>query len=233
MGVLQCPRRFFWPVYRLLQHHCLFDFWAGVQYTCCNEHTLHTLKYTLQNTMQLDAKCNTQCNTQWNTQCNIHFSTHYNTQCHTECNNHFNNHWNTTGTFFFSFWIHINSAFITAGTHTDGLFVCLLVGIKPGSPNFFLSFFLGFHQARVCLRVEFLLKTDSGSPTDAEVTLFTLANPGSSLWFNNHWSTPPVSALARSGEPRKMSQSPVSRNSNIERRMGRPKSVVEVIRGVA
>jgi len=27
------------------------------------------------------------------------------------------------------------------------------------------------------LRVEFLLKTDSGYPRDAEVTLFTLANP--------------------------------------------------------
>ena len=45
---------------------------------------------------------------------------------------------------------------------------------------------------------------------------FTMANPGSSLRFNTHWSAPPVSALARSGGPRKMSQSPVSRNSNIE-----------------
>ena len=34
------------------------------------------------------------------------------------------------------------------------------------------------------LRVEFLLQTDSGYPRDAEVTLFTLANPGSffALW---------------------------------------------------
>ena len=48
------------------------------------------------------------------------------------------------------------------------------------------------------LRVEFLLKTDSGYPRDAEVTLFTLANPGSSLRFNTHLSAPPVSALARS-----------------------------------
>jgi len=38
---------------------------------------------------------------------------------------------------------------------------------------------------------------------------------------------------AHSGGPRKMSQSPVSRNSNIERRMDRPKAVVGVIRGVA
>ena len=34
-----------------------------------------------------------------------------------------------------------------------------------------------------------------------------------------HWLPPPVSALARSGGPRKMSQSPVSHNSNIETRM--------------
>jgi len=31
------------------------------------------------------------------------------------------------------------------------------------------------------LRVEFLLKTDSGYPRDAEVTLFTLASPENSL----------------------------------------------------
>ena len=37
------------------------------------------------------------------------------------------------------------------------------------------------------LRVEFLLKTDSGYPKDAEITLFTLANPGSSLRLNT-WS---------------------------------------------
>jgi len=66
----------------------------------------------------------------------------------------------------------------------------------------------------------------------AEDTLFTLANPWTSLRFNAHWSAPPVSALARSGGPVKMSQSPVSRNSNIERRMDRHKSVVKVIRGV-
>jgi len=39
------------------------------------------------------------------------------------------------------------------------------------------------------LRVEFLLKTDSGYPRDVEVTLFTLANPGSSLRFNAHLVT--------------------------------------------
>jgi len=82
------------------------------------------------------------------------------------------------------------------------------------------------------LRVEFLLKTDSGYPKDAEVILFTLATPGSSLRLNTDWSAPRVSALARSGGSGKMSHSPVSRNS-IQRRMDRPKAVVGVIRGVA
>jgi len=86
---------------------------------------------------------------------------------------------------------------------------------------------------RKLLRVESLLKIDSGYPRDAEVTLFTLANPEHSLRFNTHLSAPLVSALARSGGPRKMSQSPVSRNSNIERRLDRPRAVVGVIRGVA
>jgi len=36
------------------------------------------------------------------------------------------------------------------------------------------------------LRVEFLLKTDSGYPRDAEVTLFTLATLEHSLRFNTH-----------------------------------------------
>jgi len=95
--------------------------------------------------------------------------------------------------------------------------------------NLFLSkvFFLWYWC--LPLRVEFLLKTDSGYPRDAEVTLFTLANPEHSLRFNTHWSAPPVSTLARSGGPRQMSQSPVSRNSNIERRMDRPRAVVGVI----
>jgi len=53
----------------------------------------------------------------------------------------------------------------------------------------------------------------------------------SEVRLNNHWSAPLVSA--RSGGPRKMSQSPVSRNSKIETNMDRPKFVVRVIRGVA
>jgi len=57
------------------------------------------------------------------------------------------------------------------------------------------------------------MKTVRGYPRDAEVTLFTLANPGSSPRFDTHSSAPPVSALARIGGSRKMSQSPVSRNS--------------------
>jgi len=52
------------------------------------------------------------------------------------------------------------------------------------------------------LRVDFYLKTDSEYSMDAEVTLFTLVNPGSSLRFNTsytHWSAPSVSTLARGG----------------------------------
>ena len=93
--------------------------------------------------------------------------------------------------------------------------------------------YTGIDKTGTGLRVEFFLKNDGGYPRDAEVTLFTLANPDHSLHFNTHWSAPPVSALARSRGPRKMSQSPVSRNSNIERRMDRPRAVVGVIRGVA
>ena len=51
--------------------------------------------------------------------------------------------------------------------------------------------------------------------------------------FNTHWLAPPVSALARSGGPRKRSQSLASTNWIIETRMGRPEYVVGVIRGVA
>ena len=43
------------------------------------------------------------------------------------------------------------------------------------------------------------MKTDGGYPRDAAVFFsFTMANPGSSLCFNTHWSTPPVSSLVRS-----------------------------------
>ena len=84
------------------------------------------------------------------------------------------------------------------------------------------------------LKVQFFFKTDGVYPRDAGVFFsFTMTTPGSSLRFNTHWSAPPVSALARSGGPRKISQSPVSRNSHIERRMDRPNAVVGVIRGVA
>ena len=62
------------------------------------------------------------------------------------------------------------------------------------------------------LRVEFLFKTDSGYPRDAEVTLFTLANPRSSLRFDTHGSAPPVSALNRSGRcPSHQSRSHITR----------------------
>jgi len=106
------------------------------------------------------------------------------------------------------------------------------IQIKPAQSEFWKNI-ESAPPGQWVLRVEFLLKTDSGYPRDAEVTLFTLANPEHSLRFNTHWSAPPVSALACSGGPRKLSQSPVSRNSNIERRMDRPRAVVGVIRGVA
>jgi len=51
------------------------------------------------------------------------------------------------------------------------------------------------------LRVEFLLKTDSGYPKDKGVTLFTLATPENPLRYNTHRSAPPVSALAHSRGP--------------------------------
>ena len=53
----------------------------------------------------------------------------------------------------------------------------------------------------MCLRVEFLLKTDSGYPKDTRVTLFTPATPGNPLRYNTHRSAPPVSALAHSRGP--------------------------------
>ena len=59
------------------------------------------------------------------------------------------------------------------------------------------------------MRVEFLLKTDSGYPKDTGVTLFTLATPGNPLRYNTHRSAPPVSTLAHSRGPTKRAQSPV------------------------
>jgi len=40
-----------------------------------------------------------------------------------------------------------------------------------------------FQKGKAHLRVEFLSKTDSGYPRDAEVNLFILANPENSLRF--------------------------------------------------
>ena len=53
----------------------------------------------------------------------------------------------------------------------------------------------------VFLRVEFLLKTDSGHPKDKGVTLVTLATPRNPLRYNTHRPAPPVSALAHSRGP--------------------------------
>ena len=41
----------------------------------------------------------------------------------------------------------------------------------------------GLCKVHLCLRVQFLLKTDSGYPKDTEVTLFTLATPGNFSGF--------------------------------------------------
>ena len=43
-------------------------------------------------------------------------------------------------------------------------------------------------ESAFSLRVEFLLKTDSGYPRDTEVTLFTLATSGNPLRYNTHLS---------------------------------------------
>ena len=68
-----------------------------------------------------------------------------------------------------------------------GAFVCLFVVNKPENPYFasrpgleikpLAVYPLGGGQGLlfVCLRVEFLLKIDSGYPRDAKVTLFNLA----------------------------------------------------------
>jgi len=66
-----------------------------------------------------------------------------------------------------------------------------------------ISFFFSPFQKIVLiyLRVEFLLKTDSGYPKDTGVILFTLATTGNPLRYNTHRSAPPVSALAHSRGP--------------------------------
>ena len=45
------------------------------------------------------------------------------------------------------------------------------------------------------MRVEFLLRTDSGYPKDTGVTLFTLATPGNPLRYNTRRSAPPPSPI--------------------------------------
>jgi len=83
------------------------------------------------------------------------------------------------------------------------------------------------------LRVEFLLKTENGYSRDASFfphsRWHTLGVPSVLTPIGQHHQSPPSPVPGDLG----MSQSPVSRNSNIERRMDRPKAVVGVIRGVA
>jgi len=90
----------------------------------------------------------------------------------------------------------------TTSTRLANLVFALTRRAASSSPGpWFFSLPLDQPSSLPALRVEFLLQTDSEYPRDAEVTLFTLSNPGSSLRFNTHWSAPPVSALARSGGP--------------------------------
>ena len=85
---------------------------------------------------------------------------------------------------FAAFWFL--SCFPFSFSFSSFISVCFSLSLLPPPPSFSLP---------LSLRVKFLLKTDGGYPRDAEVTLFTLAKPGSSLRFNTHWSAPPVSAL--------------------------------------
>ena len=84
-----------------------------------------------------------------------------------------------------------------------GILSCLCA--RSFGPNIdrdiFCSSVLFWIFVPIILRVEFLLKSDSGHPNDAGVISFTMATPGSYLRFDTHWSASPVSALARSGEP--------------------------------
>jgi len=104
------------------------------------------------------------------------------------------------------------------------------------------------------LRVEFLLKTDSGYLKDNRDILFTLATPGNPLryhppvsstslrLFRGTWEGVPVTSLAHSNKETRIDRPksvweevPVTSltYSNIETLIDRPKSVVRVIRGVA
>ena len=67
------------------------------------------------------------------------------------------------------------------------------------------------HCALGTLRVEVLLKTNSGYPKDTGADICTLATPGNPLRYNTHQSARPVSALSRahSRGRRKRFQSPV------------------------
>ena len=73
-----------------------------------------------------------------------------------------------------------------------------MVGAQPRriKETFFLvlSFFLS-------LRVEFLLKTNSGYPKEKGANLLALATPGNPLRYNTPPSAPPVSALTHSRGP--------------------------------
>jgi len=80
------------------------------------------------------------------------------------------------------------------------------------------------------------LKTDSGYPRDLGIFFHlrwqTLGVPFALTTIGQVYQSLPSPVPGDLG-PAEMSESPVSRNLNIERHMDRPKSVVGVIRGVA
>jgi len=93
---------------------------------------------------------------------------------------------------------------------------------------FFLSFFLSFlgFEDRMALRVEFLLKTDSGYPKDTAVN-----KPWQPLGIPS--AITPIGQLHQSPPspiPRDLGRGPSHQStcSNIETRMERPKSVVSL-----
>jgi len=97
--------------------------------------------------------------------------------------------------------------------HVEQVLACADL-LQNCTNRLFFSYFIYFYYCSFLifcflLRVEYLLKTDSGCPKDTRVTLFTLAAPGNPLHYCTHRSPPPVSALAHCRGPRKRSQSPV------------------------
>ena len=88
--------------------------------------------------------------------------------------------------FFFLFFRHTASTPSTSGTHTGGVpEECWIEELEIITKDFL------FFESRVLIEMV-------GIPGMRAFFPFTMANPGSSLRFNTHWSVPPVSSLAHS-----------------------------------